>query len=506
LPRSADPARTTTAARLGGPLAGCCEPSRWRGIPPATAGAARAWALALCAGLLVLCTASTPSAHAEEVFTSQAAAAHATDSTWIPAPANRAAVCIVDTGNDPNPDTTNVIARFSVDGEPGTDRSPDHHGTLMSMIASAPYNGFGMVGAAPSINVVSVRASRDGVSFGGGDLRVALQICITKRIVYNIKVVSLSLGGTIVSGLDQALMSNTQAMVDNAQRAGLSVVAAAGNHGGDVDWPAGYLPVFAVGASDASGERCGWAAHGPEVDLWAPGCPVDAALSDGSAVWANGSSESTAFVAGALTQLRGLRSDLGPASAERALIDAAAPSFAGPSLNVEGALRASQLGPAVDIGHSRIPESTVEPTDPGSAPVEPALTSVMVVATAAADTAPLPVSNDTVVVGLVPKPETSPPTGGRPQRLAMPRLRSWAVRDHQITARFFRRPPRTEAHVVLFLRMRKEALPTVVRRVRLMGDTLRVRISGILSEMSVTFRDPSGARSKSSALVVRLKT
>jgi hypothetical protein len=153
---------------------------------PAAVGGLAAIALSLCA--------ASP-ASAEEVFTSQAAAAHATDSTWIPAPPTRAAVCIIDTGNDPNPDTTNVIARLSVDNGDGLDRNPGHHGTLMSMIASAPYNGFGMVGAAPSINVVSVRASRDGTTFAGSDLTIAIRACVARRNLYNIKTVAISLGG-----------------------------------------------------------------------------------------------------------------------------------------------------------------------------------------------------------------------------------------------------------------------------------------------------------------------
>ena len=204
----------------------------------------------------------TSSAFAEEVFTSQAAAANATDSTWIPAPAQRAAVCIVDTGNDPNPDTSNVVARLSVDGEPGTDRSPDHHGTLMSMIAAAPYNGFGMVGAAPSINVVSVRASRDGVTFGGTDLARAVQRCIAYRNTYNIKVISLSLGGVVVSGLDAGLKVQIEDVVKSARRAGIDVLAAAGNHEGAVDWPAAFDSVMAVGAATQDGRRCAFAASG----------------------------------------------------------------------------------------------------------------------------------------------------------------------------------------------------------------------------------------------------
>src|SRR3954452_15939347 len=141
---------------------------------------------------------------AEEVFTSQAAAAHAVDTTWIDPPAQRAAVCIVDSGVDPNPDTANVIARLAVDGGDGGDVDPNKHGTLMAMIASAPYNGWGMVGAAPSINVVSVRAMSPagGGTFGLSDIVAGMQVCLQYRKTYNITVVSLSLGAPHVVALD----------------------------------------------------------------------------------------------------------------------------------------------------------------------------------------------------------------------------------------------------------------------------------------------------------------
>jgi hypothetical protein len=296
------------------------------------------------------------SALAEEVFTSQAAAANATDSTWIPAPAQRAAVCIVDTGNDPNPDTSNVVARLSVDGEPGTDRSPDHHGTLMSMIAAAPYNGFGMVGAAPSINVVSVRASRDGVTFGGTDLAAAMQQCLTYRNTYNIKVISLSLGGVVVSRLDAGLMATVEDIVSSARLVGLNVVAAAGNHPGSVDWPAGYAPVVAVGATDNVGVRCGFAASGPEVDLWASGCPLDASLPDGTAAWASGSSESAAFVAGVLAQLRQLDPGSTVDQVERAVTSSAQAASVGPRLDVGAAFVAAGLAGQFATGHAAAPD------------------------------------------------------------------------------------------------------------------------------------------------------
>jgi hypothetical protein len=320
---------------------------------------------------------TSSSAQAEEVFTGQAAAARATDSTWIPAPAQRAAVCIVDTGNGTtgvtNPDLSNVVARFATDGGTTDDLHHDHHGTLMSMIASAPYNQFGMVGAAPSINVVSVRASRDGLSFGGGDLLMALQTCVTYASTYNIKVISLSLGGQVPDATSgQALQ--IQDIVDRAKRAGIDVVAAAGNHPGAVDWPAGYGPVLAVGAADSAGVMCSFAASGPEVDLWASGCPQDVALPDGRGAWAQGSSESTAFVAGVLTQMRGLRPDLSVSAAENLLTGNHHATAAGPSLDVDAAFRAAGLTAQLAIGHAAIPDSNTRPSaesPPASTPGSP---------------------------------------------------------------------------------------------------------------------------------------
>jgi subtilisin family serine protease len=145
---------------------------------------ARRRALPAAVGAFLCLLLGPSAAQAEEVFTAQARAANATESTWIPAPTTPAAVCIVDTGVDLNPDTTNVIARLAVDGgDPGDVDTIGHHGTLMSMIASAPYNGFGMVGAAPSVKVVSVRAKLPGENgFYFSDVLKGIRICKQSRL------------------------------------------------------------------------------------------------------------------------------------------------------------------------------------------------------------------------------------------------------------------------------------------------------------------------------------
>jgi hypothetical protein len=436
-------------------------------------------------GTATLSLGLTSSAFAEEVFTSQAAAANATDSTWIPAPAQRAALCIVDTGNDPNPDTSNVIARLSVDGEPGTDRSPTHHGTLMSMIAAAPYNGFGMVGAAPSINVVSVRASRDGVTFGGTDLARAVQRCIAYRNTYNIKVISLSLGGAVVSGLDAGTMATVEDMVSSARLVGLSVVAAAGNHDGPVDWPAGYAPILAVGAADKAGARCGFAASGREVDLWALGCPLDAVFPDGMAAWAAGSSESTAFVTGVLTQLRQLSTDLTPDGAEQALTTHAHAVAAGPSVDVAAGFAAAGLIDQLAIGRAKAPR------------LQPSSDTVVPMATSASHDAGPPRWMTTAGTTPLAFVSQQPIANRVRRRLPQPSVRLDALRHGRLSLSFRNKPAGIEAWVAIYGRRKGQPFPVLARRLRVVGDRVRTQISGTVNGVSITYVDPQRVKDAS---------
>jgi hypothetical protein len=453
----------------------------------------RSFLLALALALLITVAAltlGTTSANAEEVFTSQAAATNATDSTWIPAPEKRAALCLIDTGVDQNPDTTNVIARLSVDGGDPGDLSPDHHGTLMSMIAAAPYNGWGMVGAAPSINIVSVRASRDGRTFGGNDLTAAVQICVNKRSLYNIKTVSMSLGGAAVVPLDTAAMATAEDAVESARRAGLNVVAAAGNHDGPVDWPAAYAPVLAVGAADGAGGRCAFSASGLEVDLWAPGCPVDTSTDDGSAAWASGTSESTAFVAAVLTQLRQARPSMGVEDTETLVTSHGLRKRVGTVIDVSAAFTFGDLRDLLDAGHHAVPspQRIVEP--PPRVPVPTAVPVVLTQVPGTLSTSPRPVAQ------AVPSP-VSPL-----RRLNRPSAASVRVRDSTLEVMLRGRAPGALAVVAVYARRAGRSLPQLAQSVRLRTSRLRIRVRGAISEVVITYRDPTGLRATSAALVL----
>lgn len=521
------------SSRIGGP------PTQllWRRVPPAATASAPADAPESCAAIdnscdrtsgsrkfltatafgtsaivpmivFLLALLAAPRVGAEEVFTGQAAAARATDSTWVPAPPQRAALCVVDTGvggpAQANPDLANVVARFAIDSASPDDLNDDHHGTLMAMIANAPHNGFGMVGAAPSIDIVSVRASRDGATFGAQDLTTAIRQCVNKRAAYNIKVISLSLGGPVSVGLDQVSMAATQDAVDNARRAGLNVVAAAGNRPGAVDWPAGYGPVLAVGAADNDGARCPFAASGLEVDLWASGCPVDVAVPDGRAAWAIGSSEATAFTAAALTQLRELRPSLDADAAEHLLTDHARQADAGSFVDVDASYRAAGLSAELAIGRAAIPHSTTPAPSTDNGPVsEPAdiVTSPSPTPTGSqSPVADVPDVGQAPGVTSQPLPTTS--VAAPRARLSKPSVRSFAVRRGLLKIAFKAKPKGSAARVEIYTRKKDRAFPTLVRRLLVKGDRLRTRVSGKLSQVSITYRDLSGRRRSSTPLVL----
>src|SRR4051812_29634450 len=143
-----------------------------------------------------LAAAASPAAAEYKTTTSQALAAHAEWLPYAPLPPNGpAAVCLVDTGVDLNPDTaSNVIARIALDGGDPSDLSSSKHGTQMAMVMGAPINDWGMVGAWPQVPIVSVRATDSG-TFSFDSYRNGIETCREFQGTVRIAVVELALSG-----------------------------------------------------------------------------------------------------------------------------------------------------------------------------------------------------------------------------------------------------------------------------------------------------------------------
>jgi serine protease len=81
------------------------------------------------------------------------------------------------------------------------------------------------------------------------------------------QVINLSLGGPIKSGI-------LESAIKHAISKGVVVVAAAGNSGRSVGWPAAYPGVVAVSATDDKDQIAWFSSRGPEVVIGAPGVAV----------------------------------------------------------------------------------------------------------------------------------------------------------------------------------------------------------------------------------------
>ena len=235
----------------------------------------RQWA-ALAAALATVPAIAEP-ATAEVQPTLQARVANAEFLAYAPPPPKPAAVCLIDSGVDLNPDTAPLIAeRISLDGGSGDDVLPSKHGTQMAMVMGAPANGWGMVGIWPYLKIVSVRATpagQEGFEFGA--YGVGLEECRLRAADTGSKAAELALGGA--KGSDDRMRKRSSRWFAQARLLGLSVVAAGGNSGGAVEAPASFGPVFAVAAADATGALCAFAPVVPAIDIAAPGCALDQA-------------------------------------------------------------------------------------------------------------------------------------------------------------------------------------------------------------------------------------
>lgn len=283
----------------------------------------RPWMIGLAAGVAAA-QLGVGVAGAETVPPSQAVADHGVFLEHLAPPPRPAAVCIVDSGVDLNPDTAGeVVYREALDGGDPGDVAPDKHGTLMAMMAAAPVNGWGMVGAAPgAVKIVSVRVEEAGEgSVAYSAFERGIEACKKMAAEYRIRVVSLSLAGSSPpdAGDEQALTD----AVDSARSYGMDVVAAAGNDGGPVAPPADLRSILAVGAANGVGGLCAFSDAGPQLRVIAPGCELDTADPiTGTPAFgaAEGTSEAASVAASVLAALRAYRPDLAVDGAEQLIV------------------------------------------------------------------------------------------------------------------------------------------------------------------------------------------
>ncbi|MHC4310790.1 MAG: S8 family peptidase, partial [Planctomycetota bacterium] len=141
-------------------------------------------------------------------------------------------------------------------------RDDNGHGTHVAGIIAAEDNDIGVVGVAPEAYLYGVKALDRNGSGWLSDIIAGLEWCVNNRM----DIVNMSLGAD----------SDIQAFHDACDAASATVilVAAAGNDGGAVDYPAAYGSVIAVSATDSSDGLASFSNYGNEIEIAAPGVNI----------------------------------------------------------------------------------------------------------------------------------------------------------------------------------------------------------------------------------------
>ena len=199
-------------------------------------------------------------------------------------------IAIVDSGIDlDHPDLSGKII-WGYDYVNG-DWVPDDdfgHGTHVAGIAAArTNNGQGVAGVSWGARLMALKV----LNAGGTGSYANVASAVTYAADHGAKIINLSLGGDYDS---QTLHD----AVIYAYNKGCVVVAATGNNGGSVLYPARYAEAFAVAATDSNDSRAWFSNYGPEVDVAAPGVSIYSTYLGGGYISMSGTSMAAPHVAG----------------------------------------------------------------------------------------------------------------------------------------------------------------------------------------------------------------
>lgn len=180
------------------------------------------------------------------------------------------------------------------------------HGTHVSGTIAAVRNGVGVLGAAPETDLYALKALGASGSGSWSGILSALDWCVANRI----SVANFSLGSASYPG------TTVEAGFDNASRAGVLLVAAAGNTGAGADtvnYPGKFVSVIAVGSTTSTDQASFFSSTGPDVELAAPGSSIYSTTLGGGYGTLNGTSMASPHLAGvaALVVSAGIRDSNG---------------------------------------------------------------------------------------------------------------------------------------------------------------------------------------------------
>lgn len=167
------------------------------------------------------------------------------------------------------------------------------HGTHCAGIIAGVDNDIGIVGVAPAADIYVGKIVNDN---GAGALDWMMK-GIEYGIEQQVDIITISIGSKVDPG------EKLYNLIKLAREKGIILVAAAGNDAGEVNWPARYEEVIAVGAIDQALEQAEFSNYGDTVNITAPGVDILSTYLGKKYAKLSGTSMATPIVAGVIALL-----------------------------------------------------------------------------------------------------------------------------------------------------------------------------------------------------------
>ncbi len=204
---------------------------------------------------------------------------------WQESRGNGIVIGVMDTGLPEHEDLP--IAR-SWSAIAGYEKDENGHSTHVTGLISGRDNNRGIVGIAPECTINNYTVlNRDGTGSINGIIEA-----VYRAIEDQCDIINMSFG---FGSWDMTALAD---VCEEAAREGIIIVAAAGNDNGEINQPAAYDFVIAIGAVDQKKERAGFSNHGPELDFAVGGVDVYSTYLDNGYAKMSGTSMACPVFAG----------------------------------------------------------------------------------------------------------------------------------------------------------------------------------------------------------------
>lgn len=206
---------------------------------------------------------------------------------WQQTQGDGVVVAVIDSGVAPHPalDGAVIDARnFSSDGEVADTCGHGTHVAGVIAARSGPAQGIAQKAKILALKVL-------GHSGMGSQESVATAIHYAIEAKAHLACMSLGSARPDV---------RVHAAIQKAVAGGMTIVCAAGNDGGAVNYPAAFAETIAVGAVDCNGQVCEFSSRGREITVAAPGQDITSTWLAGGYATISGTSMAAPFVSGTL--------------------------------------------------------------------------------------------------------------------------------------------------------------------------------------------------------------